>query len=369
MGSRLDRFSFTHAAQLLCITTNQTPITTKVHRFPKIHKQIAKMLKQGIIKDLVSPYKSPLWIVPKKADAFGAKKWRIVVDYRKLNDVTVGDSYPLPNIESILDQVGHPKYLTLDLVSGFHHQIPMKKEDAPKTASSTPFGLKNSPVYFKVVTIFGIFGACRCDELLSLTPNDVEDTGKYIIVTLRNTKNFTTRRFTITDEECRFQPCFLYRKYASLRPTQAESLRLFLTYRGGKCISLNVGQHTIGGIPKKIASYLKLSEPELYTGHSFRRTAATMVVDSGGDILALKRAGGWKSSAVAEGYVEDSIKQKLERAKKLFLVPEPTSAFSSSKHASTVSEETSKKFNVSGNQNCNITINVYSREINPVNNE
>nr|XP_015835534.1 PREDICTED: uncharacterized protein LOC107397938 [Tribolium castaneum] len=222
---------------------------------------------------------------------------------------------------------------------------------------------------FKVVTIFGIFGACRCDELLSLTPNDVEDRGKYIIVTLRNTKNFTTRRFTITDEECRFQPCVLYRKYASLRPTQAESLRLFLTYRGGKCISLNAGQHTIGGIPKKIASYLKLSEPELYTGHSFRRSAATMVVDSGGDILALKRAGGWKSSAVAEGYVEDSIKQKLERAKKLFLVPEPTSASSSSKHASTVSEETSEKFNVSGNQNCNITINVYSREINPVNNE
>nr|XP_015840357.1 PREDICTED: uncharacterized protein LOC107399165 [Tribolium castaneum] len=101
---------------------------------------------------------------------------------------------------------------------------------------------------FKVVTIFGIFGACRCDELLSLTPNDLEDTGKYIIVTLRNTKNFTTRRFTITDEECRFQPCVLYRKYASLRPTQAESLRLFLTYRGGKhlteCWSTHYWWHT-----------------------------------------------------------------------------------------------------------------------------
>jgi integrase len=54
---------------------------------------------------------------------------------------------------------------------------------------------------YKMITIFGIFGACRCDELLSLTVKDVEDVEKYIIVTLRNTKNLT-RRFTITDEGC-----------------------------------------------------------------------------------------------------------------------------------------------------------------------
>jgi integrase len=140
---------------------------------------------------------------------------------------------------------------------------------------------------YKVITIFGIFGACRCDELPSLTVKDVENVEKYIIVTLRNTKNLTTRRFTITDEGCSFQPCVLYRKYAALRPRQADQLRFFLTYRNGKCISLNVGQHTIGGVPKKIATYLGLQEPELYTGHSFRRSAATMVVDAGGDILTL----------------------------------------------------------------------------------
>ncbi|KAB0805072.1 hypothetical protein PPYR_02042 [Photinus pyralis] len=52
----------------------------------------------------------------------------------------------------------------------------------------------------EVITIFGIFGCCRCDELLSLTLNDVEDLEKYIVVTLRETKNLTTRRFTITDD-------------------------------------------------------------------------------------------------------------------------------------------------------------------------
>jgi hypothetical protein len=128
----------------------------------------------------------------------------------------------------------------------------------------------------------------------------------------------TTRRFTITDEGCSFQPCVLYRKYAAFRPRQADQLRFFLTYRNGKCISLNVGQHTIGGVPKKIATYLRLQEPELYTGHSFRRSAATMVVDAGGDILTLKRAGGWKSSGIAEGYVDDSINKKIEIAKKMF---------------------------------------------------
>lgn len=58
---------------------------------------------------------------PKKMDASGQKKWRIVIDYRKLNDVTVGDAYPLPNTEYILDQLGHSNYFTtLDLASGFH---------------------------------------------------------------------------------------------------------------------------------------------------------------------------------------------------------------------------------------------------------
>lgn len=145
-------------------TTDDKPIASKIYRFPEIHKkeldkQIDKMLKQKIIRQSVSPYNSPLWIVPKKEDASGEKKWRIVVDYRKLNDVTVGNFYPLPNIEDILDQLGHSQYFTtLDLASGFH-QIQMKDEDICKTAFSTPsghfeyirmpFGLKNAPSTFQ----------------------------------------------------------------------------------------------------------------------------------------------------------------------------------------------------------------------------
>ena len=93
----------------------------------------------------------------------------------------------------------------------------------------------------KIVTIFSIFGCCRCDELLSLTLNDVEDFGKCIVVTLGETKNFTSRRFTIKEDGCSFKPCDIYRKYAALRPQKNKDLRLFLTYRNGKCVALNAG--------------------------------------------------------------------------------------------------------------------------------
>ena len=83
----------------------------------------------------------------------------MVIDFRKLHEVTVGDAYPLPNIEEILDQLGHSIYFTtLDLASGFH-QIQMRGKDKSKTAFTTPlghwefnrmpFGLKNAPACFQ----------------------------------------------------------------------------------------------------------------------------------------------------------------------------------------------------------------------------
>lgn len=80
--------------------TNSSPIHVKSHRFPEIHKtkQIEKMLEQGIITPSTSPYSAPLWVIPKKLDASTERKWRLVIDYRKLNEITIGDQYPFPNI-------------------------------------------------------------------------------------------------------------------------------------------------------------------------------------------------------------------------------------------------------------------------------
>jgi integrase len=61
-----------------------------------------------------------------------------------------------------------------------------------------------------------------------------------------------------------------------------------------------VGINTIGTIPNKIAKYLNLDCPMDYRGHNFRRTSATLLANRGGDFLAIKKHGGWKSSAVAE---------------------------------------------------------------------
>lgn len=140
-----DRLTHTEAIQHEIATTSSDPINTKSYRFPDVHKQevqtqINKMLDEGIIKPSISPWSSPIWVVPKKSDASGQSKWRVVIDYRRLNDITIGDSYPIPNISEILDQLGKSKYFsTLDLASDFH-QIKMSERDAPKTAFSVPQG-------------------------------------------------------------------------------------------------------------------------------------------------------------------------------------------------------------------------------------
>jgi len=78
-------------------------------------------------------------IIPKKMDASGKQKLRIVMDFRKLNNLTIGD-FSLPNITDILDQLGNAKYFsTLDLASGYH-QIPMHDEHKNKTAFSILYG-------------------------------------------------------------------------------------------------------------------------------------------------------------------------------------------------------------------------------------
>lgn len=161
-----ESLTFTNKVKHRIRTTDEEPVYTKSYRYPYVHRdevrqQIGSMLEQGIIQPSESAWSSPIWVVPKKGDASGKIKWRIVIDYRKLNEKTIDDKYPIPNIADVLDKLGNCQYFTtLDLASGFY-QVEMSSEDIPKTAFNVehghyeflrmPMGLKNSPSTFQRV--------------------------------------------------------------------------------------------------------------------------------------------------------------------------------------------------------------------------
>jgi hypothetical protein len=98
---------------------------------------IDKLLEADLIRQSQSPYAAPALLTKKKDQT-----WRLVVDYKKLNAITIKDNHPLPNMEVTLQTLGggYKYFSKLDLKSGFW-QLPIDKKDRHKTAFTTPFGL------------------------------------------------------------------------------------------------------------------------------------------------------------------------------------------------------------------------------------
>lgn len=116
-----------------------------------IAQHIETMLKNEIIEKANSPWAAPVVLARKKDGT-----WRFCVDYRRLNQVTKKDSYPLPRIDDVVDALGGENakvFSTLDVASGYWH-IPIADHDKEKTAFTT-----NSGTYQFKVLPFGLTGA------------------------------------------------------------------------------------------------------------------------------------------------------------------------------------------------------------------
>ena len=140
-------------------TASSSPVKRNPRRLPLGKRQeadsaVEKTHEQGIIDKSTSPWCSPVVLVRKKDGTT-----RFCVDYRRLNDVTQKDSFPLPRVDSTLDALnGSQWFSTLDLKSGYW-QVELEESAKEKTAFSygkrlwqfnvMPFGLCNAPATFE----------------------------------------------------------------------------------------------------------------------------------------------------------------------------------------------------------------------------
>ncbi|GJZ32039.1 putative reverse transcriptase domain-containing protein [Tanacetum coccineum] len=119
----------------------------------ELSTQLQELSDKGFIRPSSSPWGAPVLFVKKKDGSF-----RMCIDYRELNKLTVKNRYPLPRIDDLFDQLqGSSVYSKIDLRSGYH-QLRVRDEDIPKTAFRTryghyefqvmPFGLTNAPAVF-----------------------------------------------------------------------------------------------------------------------------------------------------------------------------------------------------------------------------
>ncbi|GJY62860.1 putative reverse transcriptase domain-containing protein [Tanacetum coccineum] len=154
--SRRNIISCTKAQEYLskgCVApVARAPYRLAPSKMKELAEQLQELSDKGFIRPSSSPWGAPVLFVKKKDGSF-----RMCIDYRELNKLTVKNRYPLPRIDDLFDQLqGSSVYSKIDLRSGYH-QLRVREEDIPKTAFRTryghyefqvmPFGLTNAPAF------------------------------------------------------------------------------------------------------------------------------------------------------------------------------------------------------------------------------
>ncbi|GJV65130.1 putative reverse transcriptase domain-containing protein [Tanacetum coccineum] len=131
----------------------QAPYRLAPSEMQELSNQLQELADRGFIRTSTSPWGAPVLFVKKKDGSF-----RMCIDYRELNKLTIKNRYPLPRIDDLFDQLqGSSTYSKIDLRSGYH-QLRVRDEDIPRTAFRTrykhyefqvmSFGLTNAHVVF-----------------------------------------------------------------------------------------------------------------------------------------------------------------------------------------------------------------------------
>ncbi len=206
-------------------------------------KETQYLIEHGLAVPSSSPWCSPCLLVP-KSDGTS----RFCTDYRKVNQLTKSDSFPLPRIDDCVDRIGQAKFVTkLDLLKGYW-QVPLTDRASEISAFATPdvflqykvlaFGLKNAPATFQ--------------RLMSKVLSNVKNCEAYLDDVVCYSDTWESHLKTLEEVFSRFQEANL-----TLNLTKCDFCHAKVTYLGKE-----VGHGTVRPVESKVRAIIDFPSPK-----------------------------------------------------------------------------------------------------------